>query len=370
MWCLLSGCRPYCIVEKITPSTVRSLLVLFVLALLLQIVEVYYWELFPPEPLLSSMEIQAIERKWAQEDSLKEQRFVRALKPFDPNLIDSVFLSSLGLDIHLQANWLNYLRSGAHFRNKEDLLRLYSMDSSLYQRLYPYLQIANSSIISKSSDLENESPLVLKPDSFNPNLVSRNEMETMGFPKNFQNGLIGFREKYRPFKRSQDLYLIYGMDSGIVSQLIPWIILDTTGNPDESLFVDLNQADSTELIKINGIGSVKAQRIIEWRNRLGGFHSLQQLEDHHIIDSITLLGIKDNLRLGVFIRNLSLNESSLEDLQSHPYINYYLALSIVQFRERFRQFKSIDELANIELVDDVLFSKLAPYFKEAVLDSL
>ena len=69
------------------------------------------------------------------------------------------------------------------------------------------------------------------------------------------------------------------------------------------------------------------------------------------------------LLFNVAPKQLSLNYDSMESLQAHPYINYYLARSIVDFREQVRAFKSVEELRNIELVDAVIFSKLAPYLK-------
>lgn len=49
-------------------------------------------------------------------------------------------------------------------------------------------------------------------------------------------------------------------------------------NDYESLRIELNSADTTELKKLRGIGSKLSQRIVKYRTKLGGFTSKEQLK--------------------------------------------------------------------------------------------
>lgn len=127
-------------------------------------------------------------------------------------------------------------------------------------------------------------------------------------------------------------------------------------------YLELNTADTSDFIKIKGIGLKTAIKIINYKRRLGGFVSVHQLEELNLyewdsIKSREFFYIRDT------VEQRNINSLSFEQLKEHPYIGYKLARSIIEFRERRRSFKKIEELRNIQLIDDVLFSKIALYFK-------
>ncbi len=342
------------------PSTNRSIILLFLLALLMQLISSYYWEIFPPEPLYGEEEISSIKEAWEEEDRRAEMQFRENIKSFDPNAADSSFLASIGLNRSLIKSWQNYTAKGARFYKKEDLLRLYQMDSAIYLRLEAYIEIPERKYPSKWPGQAEKR--FLKLQTFNPNEVDSLEMALMGIPERARKGIISFRKNYRPFELKQDIYKVFGIDSSLAEKLYPFIDLPEHGDPVLDN-VDFNSADSATLVRLAGIGANRAQRIIDWRIRLGGYHSFDQLLDHHLVDSIFLDNNKAIISIKGPLKQLDLNQANLKELQSHPYINYYVARNIIDFREQVRAFKSVDELANIELVDDVLFSKLAPYLK-------
>jgi len=348
------------------PSANRSIILLFVLALCLQLISTYYWEIFPQDPFYSEAEIVELKKAWAEEERQSELQFQQNIHSFDPNTVDSIFLRSIGLEQSIIDSWLKYIATGARFRKKEDLLRLYQLDSTDYARLESYLEIPARKL--QYEDVEEEKQRSLQLHLFNPNEVDSREMALMGLPKKAIRGIISFREKYRPFELKEDIYKVYGIDSILAGNLYPYLKIP---EPEDLVLesIDFNSADSTKLVSFPGIGAYRAQRIIEWRIRLGGFHSFDQLEDHHLVDSIFLAKNKSRISIKGNLKQLDLNLTELEDLQSHPYINYYVARNIIDFREQVRAFKRVDELMNIELVDDVLFSKLAPYLKVSRKDT-
>ena len=83
--------------------------------------------------------------------------------------------------------------------------------------------------------------------------------------------------------------------------------------------LNLNHADTTELKKIPGVGSGIARSIVNYRQRLGGFHRIEQLQEIHL----------DYRQLQAWftvtpseIRRINLNRVGIERLRNHPYINF------------------------------------------------
>ncbi|WP_421754558.1 ComEA family DNA-binding protein [Croceimicrobium sp.] len=352
------------------PSTERALIFLAALVFILAVLEWNYEYWFPPPAYYTEEEIAAIKLKWQDEDRKAEAVFNKALYAFDPNRPDTMQLADLGLNPGQIHSWKNYLKKGGRFRKAEDLFRLYALDSTWVVRVLPYLKVEESEIWKK--DLKEELFLSLYP--FNPNQIRAEEMEAMGLPSSAIRGILSFREKYRPFKSPDDIFSVYAIDSALAQKLHPYIIVmkeggDSLVQESVAIAVEINQADSLQLLALPGLGPYRTQRILAWRQRLGGFHNLRQLMDHHLIDSISLGQLELYLLFNVPPKQLSLNYDSMDNLQAHPYINYYLARSIIDFREQVRAFKSVDELRNFELVDAVLFSKLAPYLKVSQKDT-
>lgn len=62
--------------------------------------------------------------------------------------------------------------------------------------------------------------------------------------------------------------------------------------------VDVNIASKYWLMQVKGIGPVKARRIVEYRNRIGSFLSLADLQKVKGIGPKTVKKIKDQIRIG------------------------------------------------------------------------
>lgn len=126
--------------------------------------------------------------------------------------------------------------------------------------------------------------------------------------------------------------------------------------------VDLNAADTTELRKIPGIGSAIARRIVNYRKRLGGFYSVKQLRE---------AGLNDSLLAGWFsidtaaIERIDVNQSSVERLQRHPYINFYQAKAMVEYRRKHGDLRSLKPFILYEEFAEDDLQRMAHYLKFA-----
>jgi len=228
--------------------------------------------------------------------------------------------------------------------------------------------------------------------SFNPNEVTVNELLSLGFKQPVAARIINYRNKGGTFKVKNDLYKIYGIDSTLVSDLLDHIALPITdassvktrkyikenretkkGGTTNEIVVkelpmfNLNKADTSMLQTIKGIGSVLSNRIIDFRAKLGGFITTDQLYAIYNLDSVVV----DRLIGKVFIEEdflpvpIMINQLTIESLASHPYISWQQAKLIVAFRNQHGKFLSGEDLLKVYSVEAEDVQKILPYISWA-----
>jgi DNA uptake protein ComE-like DNA-binding protein len=114
---------------------------------------------------------------------------------------------------------------------------------------------------------------------------------------------------------------------------------------------------------IPGIGARTAREIISYRERLGGFTDMGQLLEIRIIDSARWRQITPYLSIDTTgaLHKLRINHASVNELVKHPYIDYYLAKTIVVWRDNKGRFRSLDEMRSATRVYPELYNRLKPY---------
>lgn len=123
--------------------------------------------------------------------------------------------------------------------------------------------------------------------------------------------------------------------------------------------LDLNSADSTELVKLPGIGPAKAMKVIRYRERLGGYSDIRQLTE--------IEGLPDSLMKWFIITDtipvsrIAVNKATLAELRRHPYIDFYQARAIVEFRNERGAIKSPEQLSFMEEFTAQDLERLMPY---------
>ena len=224
-----------------------------------------------------------------------------ALAPFEPNLADSIELLRLGLPSYVVNNVIKYRQKGGRFSTPESFARIYGLTEEKYKELKPYIYISKD--------------FIKKPEQrkFLQERLKREHMMD-SLPK--------------PFKYP------------------------------EGTLVDVNAADTTELKKIPGIGSGIARRIVAYRNRLGGFYSLEQLNEVEFVSADLFKWFK--LESGS-IRKLPINRVGLDKLRAHPYINFYQAKVIVEYRRKRGEIKSLSQLSLYEEFTEKDLKRLSAY---------
>jgi competence ComEA-like helix-hairpin-helix protein len=132
-------------------------------------------------------------------------------------------------------------------------------------------------------------------------------------------------------------------------------------NPKEIIVLDLNKARADELQTIRGIGPTYSTRIVKYRDLLGGFYNLQQLNEVYGLDSALIDKIAMQFQIQSDVRPLNINSDSIKVLASHPYISYDLARVIVNFRKSNGDIKNASDLQQIKALNSETFEKIKPY---------
>lgn len=128
--------------------------------------------------------------------------------------------------------------------------------------------------------------------------------------------------------------------------------------------VEINAADSFDLQRLRGIGPGFARRIIAYRQRLGGFLYKKQLLEVWGMDTIRYALIEKNIIVAMdSVKKVDLNQIAFKELLRHPYFSFELTKSIMQYRQKVRQFKTVEELRNIQGVNDSVFGRIFPYVR-------
>ena len=297
-----------------------------------------------------------------------------SLDYFNPNFAtDSVF-QSLGLNKGQIRNIRNYLKTGARFNSADDFAKIYSISDSLFLALKPFILIPESKVeivdFGESTISEKKQKLFV----FDPNSVSKSSLLALGFSELSQKALLNYRKKGGHFYVPEDLLKIYGIDSSLFSQIKDFVRIDSlitksensaqkhVGNKKEKLRIELNSALKDELVSLPGIGPVFADRILRYRNLLGGYSAINQLLEVYGMDSVRYSGIISFLELDESLVILhKVNFESENQLASHPYINYAFAEKIVKSRNRKGSFKSMNDFQERTHCPDSLLQKLTPY---------
>lgn len=202
---------------------------------------------------------------------------------------------------------------------------------------------------------------------FDPNALPVDSLVLIGFPEKIAQRLDNYRAKGGRFIVRADVKKIYGMSKDLYLSIEPYILLpDTIATGSEnSNRIDINAVTELQLEEIPGIGRVFAGRIIKYRQLLGGFISLNQLDEVYQLEGPALDAIKTQafVQKGFIPERLKVNQATAEKLMRHPYISRQLAEDMIRFREINGAIESEKLLANFKSLDKGNFEKLISYLE-------
>lgn len=224
----------------------------------------------------------------------------------------------------------------------------------------------------------NKDTIPLNLHLFDPNKVEREEWLAMGLPERVFNSFEKYRSKGGKIRKPEQILKLYNLDPELGQKMIPFIQLDSSQlyqpkfqfadekkpfEKKEKVLFDLNQADTLQLMSVFGIGRGIANRIVRYRDNLGGFHSRSQVYEVFALDSLVVdeLLTRSFLPENPVIHHLQINKATEEELGKHPYIRKSLARYIFKYRQQHGDYKKPEDLLEIKVMNPEVVEKLRPY---------
>jgi len=222
---------------------------------------------------------------------------------------------------------------------------------------------------------------------FDPNTISNIQLDSLSLPEKVKNNLLNYRAAGGRLYKPGDLKKIYGMNDSIFGKVKEYIKFENISDSadyskdhfikhsgkDSSSYlakdsnsvrykIELNSADSLQLVSLRGIGPVFAARIIKFRNLLGGFYSQNQLLEVYNFPEETFYQIRRYITVDASgIKKIRINYAGYSELIRHPYFEKQDILNILEYREKHGRFSSIDEVLKLHFTDSLNKGKVRPY---------
>jgi DNA uptake protein ComE-like DNA-binding protein len=269
------------------------------------------------------------------------------------------------------------------FRNKDDqpLTIIKSSDKEQKEETVDTSQVNRYKFKNTSYHNYTEPKKNIRLFNFDPNTSTEEQWQELGLKDRIIHTIKNYLSKGGSFKKKEDLKKVYGLQEDEYTKLEPFIRIavkeETKSYPnkyspdqthtkpvrkEKNLNIyDINTANSDAFIALPGIGDKLANRIINFRNKLGGFYSVEQVKETYALPDSTFQLIKQFLKLNSEVKKININTATKDDLKSHPYIKWNIANAIVEYRNQHGTFKSLEELKNIILIDEGIYKKIVPY---------
>jgi competence protein ComEA len=252
------------------------------------------------------------------------------------------------------------------FFQKEEALVINSEQITEFERTHKKFEKRNySNYYSKKKKYK-------APDSrFNPNTYTLSDWMNLGLSE--KQSVVVLKFTARGIYTEEDLKRIFVIPDILFELIRDSVIyperLQNTRNQEsfkkqvkQITLINLNTADTTEFMKIYGIGAFYAKQIIRYREKLGGYFTKEQLLEVWKMTPETYDKIKDHVFISEKdVKRININSVTIEELKVHPYLKWNQANSIVKMRMQRNGFKNIEELKESVLIDTETYEKLFPY---------
>ena len=271
----------------------------------------------------------------------------KSLFEFNPNSIDSSGLLRLGFSSAQASSIIKYRRKGGNFRKPEDFSRLYVVSERKYRELESYIKIparkdSGGQVVRGGAARKGAGLLRSEDVSFQARTICR-------------GGMHGLGGRSRDFdRRTESGWRAEGAGCGSVS---------SAKTPSRRSAVDINAAGAEALDSLPGIGKYFAAKIMEYRSKLGGFSSADQLLEIEGFGKERLERLRGRITVSEFAKiNLMTADSAF--MAAHPYIGGYRYRAIRFFISYMRsQGKDSVRMEDI-LANDVIVTDKAAYLLE------
>jgi competence ComEA-like helix-hairpin-helix protein len=212
---------------------------------------------------------------------------------------------------------------------------------------------------------------------FDPNTLDAIGWKKLGLSDKTIHIIQNYLSKGGHFYKSDDLQKIYGIRQNEYERLAPYIKIESSPAKDNTTgyskkekepartyysIIDINTADTSSFIALPGIGAKLASRIVTFRDKLGGFYSIEQVGETYGLPDSTFQKIKQYLKLeNTSVKKININTATVDELKAHPYIRYSIANPVVAYRNEHGPFSKIEDIKKVIIITDEVYKKIAPY---------
>ncbi|UKN01019.1 helix-hairpin-helix domain-containing protein [Paracrocinitomix mangrovi] len=211
---------------------------------------------------------------------------------------------------------------------------------------------------------KSKSKTTYKLSKFDPNLLDQKGWEGIGFSDKQAKSIVDYRDKYGPFVKAEDVEKIYVISEDKFKEIEPYMILDgadpVSDIPNSIL---INSCNSTDLEALKGIGPFYAERIIKYRDFLGGFVSKDQFNEVYGLSELAIESLSLTAEFDLNqIKKININEDKKEDIRKHPYFkeNWGAVAEIIKRRSESK-IENLDFLEEKGLMSKSEIEKVSPY---------
>lgn len=216
--------------------------------------------------------------------------------------------------------------------------------------------------------------------SFNPNLVGIEDLLKLGMDEFVAGNIIKYREAGGVFMKANDLRKIYGMEEVLFIKLEPYITLPenftvsqdkeyqsmdsaSVYKEEEQLVMELNTANFNDLMRIRGMEPGIAGRIVNYRELIGGFYSIDQLKEvYGMTDSIRKMLVSAIVIDTSMIETFSPGSASYSDLLRHPYLGKKDVSRIFSLKDYYGDSLSFEHIIQNKILPESTLIRIRPYF--------
>jgi len=225
----------------------------------------------------------------------------------------------------------------------------------------------NEDIANNSTKQYNNSKNQIKYKNFDPNTIDESQWMSFGFSDKQASVIVNYRNNKGLFKTKEDLKNIYVISEKKYKELEPYIQIEKsniqTENKTKSVAIDLNTATADDLEKLPLIGQKYAERIVKYRNSLGGFVSYTQLHEVYNMSEEIYQVLLTNTQLNTSeIKTININTASKDEIDRHPYIKWVMTAEILKKRDQ-ENITNLDFLIQKGLITPLEKELLEPYIR-------
>lgn len=197
---------------------------------------------------------------------------------------------------------------------------------------------------------------------FNPNFITDFKGYTLGMSVAEIDRLLEFRKSDRYVNSAREFQAVTKVSDSLLNAISPYFkfpewtqnrknktFIATQQVPKEVRVVDINQATQEDLIKVYGIGPAISERILKFKESLGGFVSMAQMNDVWGLSPEVVEKLNEGFKVSTppEIKKIAINNASIKELAAFPYFRYALAKQIVTYRSMNGDIKTAADLTKV-----------------------